>query len=147
MPGRRRQYSAGAGERRGTGDSYLSGPTMDGDPIMSDYRNPNYDYRNPEDPFPNDANLDPNVRAPSSAWGWIAAAVFLVVILAVAFGYGHKLGQLGTNTASNDVAPPAATRMAPPAAVPLPSTAAAPRIPTPPLTAAPNSPAQPSPTH
>ena len=76
---------------------------------MSDFRN--YDYRNPEDPLRSDPQLDPNVRPPNAAWGWIAAAIFLVVVLAVAFGYGHKPGQLGTNTASNDVAPPAATHM------------------------------------
>ncbi len=67
---------------------------------MSDFRN--YDYRNPEDPLLSDPQLDPNVRPPNPAWGWIAAAIFLVVVLAVAFGYGHKPGQLGTNTALND---------------------------------------------
>jgi len=108
---------------------------------MSDYRNANYGYQNPEDPFRNDAKLDPNVRAPNAAWGWTAAAVFLVVVLAVAFGFGHKPGQLGTNTASNDINPPAATRMVPPATVPTPSTAPAPGTPTPPMTAAPSTPA------
>lgn len=112
---------------------------------MSDYRSPNFDYRYPEDLLRNDAHLDPNIRAPSAAWGWIAAAVFLVVVLAVAFGFGHKPGQLGTNTASNDIAPPAATHaathMVPPAAVSSPSTAPAPGTPTPPVTAPPNSPA------
>jgi len=108
---------------------------------MSDYRNANYGYQNPEDPFRNDAKLDTNVRAPNAAWGWTAAAVFLVVVLAVAFGFGHKPGQLGTNTASNDINPPAATRMVPPATVPTPSTAPAPGTPTPPMTAAPSTPA------
>lgn len=122
---------------------------MDGDPIMSDYRNPNYGYREPEeDPFRNDPQLDPNVRAPSAAWGWIAAAVFLVIVLEVAFGYGHRPGQLGTNTASNDVSPPAATHMTPPATITPPSTAPASGsptstapasgTPTPPVTGAPN---------
>ena len=109
---------------------------------MFDYRNWNYDYRNPEDPFRSDAKPAPNVRAANAAWGWIAAAVFLVVILAVAFGVGHRPGQLGTNTASNDVAPPAATLMAPRATVLSPSTTAGPGTPTPPLTVAPNIPAQ-----
>ncbi len=107
---------------------------------MSDYRN--YDHRNPNDPFPGDSQLDPNTRPPSSAWGWIAAAIFLVVVLAVAFGYGHKPGQLGTNTASNERAP-AATHMIAPA--PAPSTAAAPGTPTPPVTTTPNKPAPASP--
>jgi|GEM_PF-1250874 len=107
---------------------------------MTDYRNPNDDYLNTQDPFRNDPKLDPNVRAPNAAWGWIAAAVFLVVVLAVAFGFGHKPGQLGTNTASNDVTAPAANRMAPPATVPPPSIAPAPGTPTPPMTAAPATP-------
>jgi hypothetical protein len=110
---------------------------------MSEDRN--YGYGNPEDPFRSDAQLDPNARAPNAAWGWIAAAVFLVVVLAVAFGYGHKPGQLGTNTAANDITPPAVTHMAPPATVLPPSTAPAPGTPTPPVTAAPNNPAPNSP--
>ncbi|MGC1780354.1 MAG: hypothetical protein WBB34_20660 [Xanthobacteraceae bacterium] len=112
---------------------------------MSDFRNSNYDYRNPDDPFRADANLDPNVRAPNAAWGWIAAAAFLVVILAVAFGFGHRPGQLGTNTASNDVNPPAVTHMSPPATLTPPSATPAPSTPTPPV--APTAPATPSATH
>jgi len=85
---------------------------------MSDYRN----YPNPEDPFPDDPKLDPDVRSPNPAWGWIAAAIFVVLVLAVAFGVGHKPGQFGTDTASNDVTPPAVTHMAPPqAATPAPN--------------------------
>jgi hypothetical protein len=104
---------------------------------MSDYRNQDSDYFHPEDPFRHDAKLDPDVRAANAAWGWIAAALFLVVILAVVFGVGHQSGQTGTNTASNDVTPPAATRMAPP-----PAMAHAPAIPAPLITPAPNTPAQ-----
>ncbi|MGA8496043.1 MAG: hypothetical protein WB764_11210, partial [Xanthobacteraceae bacterium] len=58
--------------------------------------------------------------------GWVAAAVFIVVVLAVAFGIGHEPGQSGTNTASNDVTPPAATRMAPPITMAPPATPAPP---------------------
>lgn len=94
---------------------------------MSDYR-----YQDPEDPFRNDSKLDPNVSPPpAQAWGWIAAAVFVVLVMAVAFGVGHRPGQVGTNTASNDVTPPAVTHMAPPAntappaATPAPTTQAA----------------------
>ncbi len=117
---------------------------------MSDYRN--YDYGNPNDPLRGDPQLDPNARPPNPAWGWIAAAIFLVVVLAVAFGYGHRPGQLGTNTASNDANPPAVTHMAPPATVPPPSTGIAPGTPTPPVTAtpanpAPTAPAQPNAAH
>jgi hypothetical protein len=114
---------------------------------MSDYRSSNYDYGNPRDPFRNDPQLDPNVRSPGAAWGWIAAAVFLVVVLAVAFGYGHKPGQLGTNTASNDITSPAVSPMGPPTILPPPSTAPAPGTPTPPVTAAPNSAVQPNGSH
>ena len=88
-----------------------------------------YDYRNPEDPFRRDAKFDPDLRAANAAWGWIAAAVFLVVVLAVAFGVGHQPGQTGTNTASNEVTPPAATRMAPPTTMAPPATAPAPAAP------------------
>jgi hypothetical protein len=105
---------------------------------MSDYRNPDFDYRNPEDPFRRDAKMDPDVRAANAAWGWIAAAVFVVAILAVAFGMGHQ--QSGTNTASNDVMPPAANHMASPATMPAPGNTAAPMTPTP-MTPAPSTPA------
>jgi hypothetical protein len=87
---------------------------------MSDYKNS--DFQNPEDPFRRDSKLDPNVEASNAMWGWIAAAVFVVVILAVAFGVGHQPGQGGTNTASNDITPPATTRMAPPANIAPPAT-------------------------
>jgi hypothetical protein len=81
---------------------------------MSDYRNSDFDYRNSNDPLRRDPPFDPDERAMNSTWGWIAAAIFVVVILAVAFGVGHEPGQTSTNTASNDIAPPVATRMAPP---------------------------------
>jgi len=106
---------------------------------MSDYRNPNFDYRDPDDPLRRDARFDPDAGAANAAWGWIAAAVFLVVVLAVAFGIGHQPGQTGTNTASNDVTPPPAmSRMAPPVATPAPVTPAPPITPAP----TPNTPAQ-----
>jgi len=94
---------------------------------MSDYRN--FDFRDGTDPLQRNAPHDPNARPMNAAWGWIAAAVFLVVVLAVAFGFGHQ-GQLGTNTASNDAAPPAVTHMSPPLAptplAPTPNTPASP---------------------
>jgi hypothetical protein len=86
---------------------------------MSDW-NSDFD-RNNQPPY------DPVARDMNATWGWVAAAVFIVVILAVAFGIGHEPA---TNTASNDVSPPAATRMAPPPAA------------TAPITPAPNSPGQ-----
>jgi hypothetical protein len=112
---------------------------------MSDFRN--FDYRNSDDPLRRDAPYDPDSHAMNAAWGWIAAAVFLVVVLAVAFGIGHQPGPV--NTASIDTMPPAATRMAPPitpspapgATTLAPSIAPAPISPTP-ITPAPSGTAQ-----
>jgi hypothetical protein len=97
-----------------------------------------FNYGNGDDPLRHEPPYDPNARAMNATWGWIAAAVFIVVVLAVAFGIGHQPGQ--TNTASNDVRPPAATRMAPPV---NPAPPAATPAPSPlPVTPTPNSPAQ-----
>jgi len=93
-----------------------------------------YDYRNPEDPFQRDTAYDPNARTSNSAWGWIAAAVFVAIVLAVVFGMGRQPGQNGT--AMNQTKPPAATQMAPPAS-PSPATPA-PANPTPPAIPAPS---------
>ena len=104
---------------------------------MSDYRNSDYDYRN--DPLRREPAYDPDARAMNATWGWIAAAVFIVVVLAVAFGIGHGPGQSGTNTASNDATPPAATRMAPPLTMAPPANPAPPAATPAPVTPAPNS--------
>ena len=51
-------------------------------------------------------------------WGWIAGAVFVIVMLALVFASSEN-----TRTASNDATPPAATITAPPAiTVPPPET-------------------------
>jgi len=106
---------------------------------MSDYY---HGPEGPEDPFRRDDAYDPNVRGGSSAWGWIAAAVFLLAVLAVAFGIGHQAGQPGTNTASNEPNPPV-TRMAPPEPSTVPPTATpAPANPAPPAAPAPAAPTQ-----
>jgi hypothetical protein len=75
------------------------------------------DYRNSNDPFYRDPNnpLSPNTgyepaAGGNSGWGWIAGAVFLVVILALAFGLGHEPSRV----ASNDIAPPRTNHIAPP---------------------------------
>lgn len=114
---------------------------------MFDFRNANFDDLNPEDPFRNDSKLDPNVKASDAGWGWIAAAVFLVIVLAIAFGAGHRPGQTGTNMASNTTAPvntmaPPAGRMAPTTVLPPSATPAPTATTTPPIAAAPNTPAQ-----
>jgi hypothetical protein len=102
---------------------------------MSDFGNS--DYRNPNDPLRRDAPYDPDARAMNATWGWIAAAIFLVVVLAVAFGIGHQPGQF--NTASNDATPPAA-HMAPPPVTMAPNPAVTnPGVsPTAPVTPTPN---------
>jgi len=50
---------------------------------------------------------------PTSPWGWIAGAVFIVVILALVFAGGDS-----TRTAREDASPPATTGMAPRTAPP-----------------------------
>jgi hypothetical protein len=95
------------------------------------------DYRNSNDPLRQDTRYDPDARSANAAWGWIAAAVFVVVVLAFAFGVGHEPGRNGTNTASNDTSPPAATRMVPP---PVPTRPTSPANPAAPVTPSPNSP-------
>ena len=85
--------------------------------FMSDYRNLDSDPFDPNDPYRRDPKLDPNLRPANVVTGWVVAAVFAVAILAVIFGLARQPGQIGTNTASNDMpasTPPAATHMAPP---------------------------------
>jgi hypothetical protein len=102
---------------------------------MSDYRNPNSDYRNVDDPSRRGTAGDPNTGAASIAWGWIAAAIFAVIIVAAAFTLGHGPGQGGTDTASNEP-PPVTTPMAP-----RPNGMAPPANPAAPLAPSPNTPA------
>jgi len=106
---------------------------------MSDYRDPDSHYRNPDDPVQRAFEAD--ARAGNATWGWVAAAVFLGVVLAVAFGAGHQPGRGGTETAFNGPAPPAVTHMTAPTFAPAPVTPAAP------ITPAPNTPAQPGINH
>jgi hypothetical protein len=113
---------------------------------MSDFRDSDFNYRNANDPLQRNASdplqrnatYDPDSRAMNATWGWVAAAVFVVVVLAVAFGFGHKPGETGTNTAYNDANPPAVTHMAPPATQPAPSTTPAPTGTPAPVTPAPS---------
>jgi hypothetical protein len=68
---------------------------------MTDFRDPN--YREPNR-FEMDRRAD--MGSSGSMWGWIAGAVFLVLVLAVIFGLGGNDSRTaGTNTGS----PPAAT--------------------------------------
>lgn len=63
---------------------------------MTDYRDPNSRL---------DLDRRDDMRSSNSMWGWIAGAVFLVLVLAVIFGLGGNDSRTATNTSS----PPAAT--------------------------------------
>jgi hypothetical protein len=52
-------------------------------------------------------DMDARTGTPTP-WGWIAAALFIVVVLALIFSSGRN-----TETASNQANPPATTGMAP----------------------------------
>ena len=56
--------------------------------------------------------MDRRMGSPTP-WGWIAGAVFIIVVLALVFTSSE-----GTNTARNDVNPPATTGQAPKSAPP-----------------------------
>jgi hypothetical protein len=96
------------------------------------------DYRDPNDPTWRNAAYDPNARGYSSTWGWVIGALFVLVVLVIAFGTKHE----STQTASNAGSPPAATRMAPPASglTPSPANPSQPPSPANPTPAAPKTP-------
>ncbi len=80
---------------------------------MSDFRNFNDDPLRPGTQY----EYEPAGQGGNVGWGWIAGALVMVVLVALAFSFGHG----PTQTASNETAPPAATRMmpvAPPATTP-----------------------------
>jgi hypothetical protein len=68
-----------------------------------------------------DRRLELERMGSTSPWGWIAGAVFIIVILALVFAGGEA-----NKTARDDTSPPATTGMAP--------TTAPPAIPAPPAT-------------
>jgi hypothetical protein len=104
MPQRQSGYSAMPGLPRNTPRRHpVNERTLKMETTMSDFRDPN-------DPTWRNAAYDPNARGYSSTWGWVIGALFVLVVLVIAFGTKHEANQ----TASNDVSPPAATRMAPP---------------------------------
>jgi len=70
------------------------------------------DYNNPNDPSRRDSPYDLNARSGNVASGWIAGAVFLVIVLGLAFGIGHMPNHGNSNTVANN-APPPATQPAP----------------------------------
>jgi hypothetical protein len=92
---------------------------------MSDYRNYGGD---PNDPLNRNFGYEPAAR--DSAWGWIAGAAFVLIVLVLAFGMSHG----SKRVASNDVAPPAATHPAAPIGI-NPAQPAAPGLVPPPAQA------------
>ena len=62
------------------------------------------DYRDSNDPM---YGYEPADRTGMS-WGWIAGAVFLVIILAVAFGVGHEPTRVASNNTTPQTTAPAA---------------------------------------
>lgn len=65
------------------------------------------DYRNPNDPMGRDPLYDPDARGGSTTWGWAAAALFVVVILAIAFGVGGSPSRIASNNPRPPVMSPA----------------------------------------
>jgi hypothetical protein len=72
---------------------------------MSDFRNSDPLHRDPNDPKGGNVGYEPANRRDTAGWGWIAGAVFLAILVAIAFGLGHEPNN---RVASNDVTPPAA---------------------------------------
>ena len=83
------------------------------------------DYRDFNDPLMRNSDYEPASRGPG--WGWIIAAVFLVIVLAIAFGVGHEPNRVAFNNTTPPAAP-AATHMAPPAAALNPFSRATPGL-------------------
>jgi len=105
---------------------------------MTDYRNMDPDFHNPEDPFQRDPLLRRDAGPSNTAWGWVAAAVFIVALLAVGFGiWGTPSNEI--NTAFNGPSPQAA-HVPPPAPMPAPTMAPAPATPSAPVAPTPSAP-------
>lgn len=90
------------------------------------------DWNSKDDPR-RDTRFDDSDGIAKTTWGWIAAAVFAVAVLAIAFGLGHAPGPSGTETASNQAPPPVTSPMGRPSTTPPPAATnpATPIVPTP----------------
>jgi hypothetical protein len=85
------------------------------------------DYRDPNDTLMRNTAYEPAAGRTGTVWGWIAAAVFLVIVLGIAFGVGHEPNRF----ASNEAVPPPLTHpspLAPPAATTNPARPMAPGL-------------------
>ena len=70
-------------------------------------------YRDRHNPLRYDLGYDPDARVANVGLGLIVAAVLVVAVLAIALGIRHEPAPTNANTASNETAPMAATRLAP----------------------------------
>jgi hypothetical protein len=59
------------------------------------------EFRNPNDPIGRDSPYDLNASQ-GGAWTWIASAVLVVVLVALAFGINHTPNNTGPNIAQNN---------------------------------------------
>jgi len=91
------------------------------------------DYRNLNDPMARERRYDPDTGRGGSAWAWIAGALVVVFVLAIAFGV-HR----GPRRVAFNNGPPPATSMTPhpsgglsPAAPPQPAGPLSPTTPAP----------------
>lgn len=98
------------------------------------------EFRNSNDPLNRDTPYDLNARRGSGAWGWIAGAVLIAILVGLAFGVGRTPNQ-GTNVASNN-APITGTQPAP-----APGGPGSPAYKPAPLNPANPAPANPAPAH
>jgi hypothetical protein len=89
------------------------------------------DYRDPNDRMYGSSGYEPADRR-NSSWGWIAGALFLVIILALAFGVGHEPSRVASNETQSKQ-----SQMAPPAGTTNPSPGALPGLTPPPAPSAP----------
>jgi len=64
------------------------------------------DYRNPNDLSRRDSPYDLNARTGNIASGWIAAGVFLVLVIGLAFGIGHTPNHDANSSMANKASLP-----------------------------------------
>lgn len=91
------------------------------------------DYRDRNDPLYGNTSYEPVDSRSGIAWGWIAGgAGFLVIVLALAFGFAHEPSRVASNDAQSTthIAPLPMTTPAPslvPGLAPSPAPAPSPR--------------------
>jgi hypothetical protein len=85
---------------------------------MSDFRDSDSLYRERNDPLRENGRYEPADGRTNSSLGWVVGAVFLVILLALAFGVGHEPN---SQVASNSPTPPATVHpLGPPTLNPAP---------------------------